>query len=62
MIIKWSLPGLGFSEVQVVDAIQVHVLCVPSKCGLPHAKIQVRCVDALYGDATFAFYSVKYGV
>lgn len=61
-IIILSLPGLGFSKVQVVDAVEVHVLRVPSKCGLPHAKIQVRCIDALNGDATFTFHSVQYGV
>lgn len=61
-IIILFLPGLGLSKVQVVDAVEVHVLRVPSKCGLPHAKIQVGCIDALNGDATFTFHGVQYGV
>lgn len=32
-------PGLGLSKVQVVDAVEVHVFCVPGKRSLPHAKI-----------------------
>ncbi|KAK2496753.1 hypothetical protein MC885_005705, partial [Smutsia gigantea] len=39
------VPRLGRPEVQVVDAVQVHVLRVPRERGLPHAEVQV--VDAV---------------
>ena len=32
---------LGISVVKIVDAVQVHVLCVPGKGRLPAAKVQV---------------------
>lgn len=49
---KKDSPGLGLSKVQVVDAVEIHVLSVPSERGLPHAKIEVRSVDTLNDDAT----------
>ena len=52
---SWHSPGLRLAEVQVVDAVEVHVLCVPGKRGLPHAKVQVGRVDALNHYATFLF-------
>ncbi len=30
-------PSLGFAEVDVVDAVQVHVLRVPAETRFPHA-------------------------
>jgi len=30
--------------VEIVDAVQVHVLSVPCKAGLPHPKVEVSCV------------------
>lgn len=35
-----TLPGGGLSKVQVVNAVQVHVLGVPWKRALPHPKEQ----------------------
>ena len=32
--------------MQVVDAVQIHVLCMPRKQSLPHSKVQVRRIDA----------------
>lgn len=48
--------------MQVVDAVEVHVLRMPSKCGLPHAKIEVRSVDTLDNDATLLLHHVQQGV
>lgn len=48
--------------MQVVDTVEVHVLGVPGKRGLPHAEVQVRCVDAFDGDATLTFDGVQNGV
>lgn len=41
-----TVPGLRLSKVQVVDAIQIHVLSMPRKRTLPHPKIQVRRVNS----------------
>ena len=46
------LPGFGLSEMQVVNAVEIHVLCVPREAGLPHAEVQVGGVHALDGHAT----------
>lgn len=48
--------------MQVVDTVEVHVLSVPCKCGLPHAKIQVGCIDSLNSDATLMFNGIQNGV
>ncbi len=40
------VPGLGSTVVQVVDAVQIHVLRVPRKGRLPHAEVQVRRVHS----------------
>ena len=55
-------PGLGLSEVQVVDAVEVHVLRVPGEGGLPHAKVHVGGVHALDHDATLLLHHVQQGV
>lgn len=47
-----ALPGFGLAKVQVVNAVEVHVLCVPGEAGLPHAKVQVGCVYSLNGHTT----------
>ena len=57
-----TLPGLGLSEVQVVDAVQVHVLCVPGKGALPHAEVQVGRVHPFDLDAALALHRVQDGV
>lgn len=47
------------SKVQVVDAVEVHVLRVPGKCGLPHAKVEVGSVDAFDHDATLLLHHIQ---
>lgn len=56
-----TLPGLGLSEVQVIDAVQVHVFGVPGKGCLPHAEVQVWGVHTLDGDPTLLFHQVQDG-
>ena len=48
--------------MQVVDAVQIHVLSVPRKGTLPHAKVEVRCVDSFDLDSALALHSVQNGV
>lgn len=48
--------------MKVVDAVQVHVLCVPGEGGLPHTKVQVRSVDPLNGNTTVLLDNVQDGV
>lgn len=57
-----AVPGLGLSKVQVVNAVQIHVLCVPCKGTFPHAKIEVWSVDSLDLDPALTLYSVQNGV
>lgn len=52
-------PWLGLSEVQVVNAVEVHVLSVPGEGGLPHAKVEVGGVDALNDDAALLLHHVQ---
>ncbi len=54
-----TLPGLGFSEVQVVDAVEVHVLCVPGERALPHPEVKIRSVDSFDCDPTLSLHSVQ---
>ena len=45
-VLGWhAVPRLGCPIVQEVDGVEVHVLHMPGKGGLPHAKVQVRRVD-----------------
>jgi hypothetical protein len=44
------VPALGLPKVQVVDAVEVHVLRVPRKGGFPHAEVQVGGVHSFNGD------------
>ena len=48
--------------MQVVDTVEVHVLCVPGERGLPHAEVQVWGVYALDGDAALVLHRVQDGV
>lgn len=48
--------------MQIVDAVEVHVLRMPSKCGLPHAKIEVGSVDTFDNDATLLLHHIQQGV
>ncbi len=57
-----TVPGLWLSKVQVVDAVQIHVLCVPRKGTLPHPKIEVWRVDPFDLDPTLILHSVQNGV
>ena len=40
-----GIPQLGGTKVEVVDAVQVHVLGVPGEAGPPHAEVEVSRVD-----------------
>lgn len=48
--------------MQVVNAVEVHVLCMPSKRSLPHAKVEVGSVDTLNNDATLLLHHIQQGV
>ena len=41
-----GVPLLGGAKVDVVDAVEVHVLEVPREGALPHAQVEVGGVDA----------------
>lgn len=45
--------------MQVVDAVEIHVLSVPSKGGLPHAKVQVGSVHTVYDDSTLLLHHIE---
>lgn len=45
--------------MQIVDAVEVHVLSVPCKCGLPHAEVEVGSVDTLDNDATLLLHHIQ---
>lgn len=47
--------------MDVVDAVEVHVLRVPGKRGLPHAKVQVCSVDPFNLDAIVFAHTVEDG-
>lgn len=55
-------PGLWLAEMQVVDAVEVHVLRVPRKGGFPHAEVQVRCVHSLDDNPTLLLHHVQKSV
>ena len=46
--------------MQVVDTVEVHVLSVPCKKCLPHAKVEVSCVDTWDMDPLLC-QTVQYG-
>ena len=35
----YAVPELGCSKVQVVDTVEIHILCMPGKCRLPTTKV-----------------------
>lgn len=45
--------------MQVVNAVEIHVLSVPGKGGLPHAKVEVGSVDALNDDTALLLHHVQ---
>lgn len=57
-----TVPGFGLSKVQVVDTVKIHVLSVPSKCTLPHPKVQIWCVHPFNFNATLSLYCVQNSV
>lgn len=57
-----TVPRLRLSKVQVVDAVQIHVLCVPREGTLPHPKIEVWRVDSFDLDPALILHSVQNGV
>lgn len=48
--------------MQVVDTVEIHVLCMPSKCCLPHPKVEVGSVYTFYDNATLMFHHVQESV
>ena len=54
-------PEFGGSEVEVVDGVEVHVLSVPSKGGLPHPEVEVGSVDSRNSHSVLVHHSVKNG-
>lgn len=55
------IPALWFTEMKVIDAVEVHVFSVPRKGTLPHAEVEVGCVDSIDADAIVFFHKVKNG-
>ena len=47
--------------MQEIDGVQVHVLSVPSKCCLPHSKVEVGRVDAVNLHIVVLVHPVKNG-
>jgi hypothetical protein len=45
MALRYGIPELWLSVMQVINGIQVHVLDVPRECGAPHSKVEIRRVD-----------------
>lgn len=54
------VPELGLSIVEIVDRMQVHVLSVPSKSGLPHAEVEVSRVHSSNRDVVVFVHAVQY--
>ena len=54
-------PEFGGSEVEVVDGVEVHVLSVPGKGGLPHPEVEVGGVDSRNSHSVLVHHSVKNG-
>lgn len=44
--LRHSVPEFRRTEVNVIDAEQIHILDMPSECCTPHAEIEIGCVDA----------------
>ena len=54
-----GVPELGLAVVEVVDGVEIHVLCVPCEGRLPHAKVEVRGVDPVDLDVVVAVHPVQ---
>lgn len=48
--------------MKVVDAVQVHIFCVPGEGCFPHAKVEIWSVDPLDGHTTVLLDDVQDGV
>lgn len=55
-------PGFGVPKMQVVDTVEIHVLGVPCKGGLPHSKIKVWSIHTFDDDSTLMLHHVQEGV
>lgn len=51
-------PGLWLPKMQVVDTVEIHVLCMPGECCLPHPEVEVGGVHPFYDNATLMFHHV----
>jgi len=36
----YRVPALGFAHMEVINAVQVDIFCMPGKHGPPHTKVQ----------------------
>lgn len=45
--------------MQIVDAVEIHVLSVPSKWSFPHPKIEIRSIHPLNGNAALILYYIQ---
>lgn len=52
---RLSLPRLRASSVNIVDAVQIHILGVPGECRLVHAEVQIGRVHPFDDRAVFVF-------
>lgn len=48
--------------MQIVDAVEIHVFCMPCKGGLPHSKVEIGGVHAFYDNSTLMLHHVQEGV
>ena len=55
------IPKLGRPKVKIVDAVEIHVFCMPRKGGLPTAEVQVCRVDTIYLNAVVHLHVVENG-
>ena len=49
MFVWYEIPRFGRAIVQVIDAVEIHVLCVPGERGSPHAEVEIGRVDSRNG-------------
>lgn len=54
-------PKFRCSKVEVVDGVEVHVLCVPGKGGLPHTEVEIGCVDSGNGYSILIHHPIQNG-
>ena len=45
--------------MEIVDGIEIHILGVPGKGSLPHAEVEVSCVDSWYRHPILVYQSVQ---